>query len=420
MQIETKDGKQYAKIAELHEWEKNPRSITAEGMDRLTYQIKRLGQHSPLIVKEDGTVMSGNMRLKAMRTLGIEDVWVWVIPKDKENMAEEYALSANDRAGYYEDDLLAKLMPELDIDWSKYSVDLREPMNLKDFLEESKAVVEDEPPEKEEGPADSQEGEVYQVGKHRIMCGNSTKIEDMEKLMNGQKAKVVFTSPPYNMGADMYKKYTDDLKSEEYIKFNLQVINNLVPFLKGYLFWNISYNKKSRWEFIEIMYKIVKETGLQFLEMIVWDKGHGMPITASGQLTRQYEDVLMVADADTIKEELELYFLGTTEKGAYFNKRVNKGITNYWRIDTNNTQTEMNKACFPVKLPAKGIQLTSEIEEIVLDPFLGSGSTMMACEQLNRVCYGIELDPSLCDVVRKRYAKFIGKEDEWKTITPKI
>ena len=258
------------------------------------------------------------------------------------------------------------------------------------------------------------------IKSHYVMCGDSTKIEDVERLMNGEKIKCVFTSPPYNINSNMYKNYKDNLKSEEYIKFNLQVIANIIPFLRGYVFWNLSYNKNARTEFMEVFYKIIKETGLGFLELIIWDKGHGIPITADGQITRQYEDILAVADENTIKKDLELYLLGTSEKSAYFNKNTNRGITNYWKVDTNKTQIENNKACFPVNLPAKGIRLTTQEEDIIFDPFLGSGSTLIACEQLNRKCYGIELDPALCDVIRKRYAKFIGKEDKWETITQKI
>jgi DNA modification methylase len=252
------------------------------------------------------------------------------------------------------------------------------------------------------------------------MCGDSTKIEDVEKLMNGQKADMVFTSPPYNMGAGMYENYEDNLKSQEYIDFNLEVIHTWLPFLKGYLFWNISYNKNSRWEFLEIMYRIIKETGLRFLEMIVWDKGHALPITSKDMLTRQYEDVLFVGNEESINRDMDLFYVGTKYKRAFFNKKTNRGITNYWKVDTNNTQLENHLACFPVKLPAKAINLVTQPDELVVDMFLGSGSTLIACEQLGRTCYGMELDPKYVDVIRKRYAKLIGREEEWEKLSPKI
>lgn len=208
----------------------------------------------------------------------------------------------------------------------------------------------------------------------------------------------------------MYENYKDNLKSEEYIKFNLEVIKNIKEFLKGFIFWNISYNKNARWEFIEIMYRIVKETGLKFLELIVWDKGHALPINSKEGLTRQYEDILLVGDEQSISNDLELYFLGRNNRKAYFNKKNQRGITNYWRIGTNKTQLTNHLACFPVALPKRGIELMTDREDIVIDCFGGSGSTLIACEQLKRKCYIIELDPKYCEVIINRFEKFTNQK----------
>ena len=114
------------KLSDLHEWKDNPRSITTSGFERLKKQIHKLGQYKPLLITPDGEVLGGNMRLKAYRDLGINDVWVSVVEPKDENEKLEYALSDNDRAGYYDDDLLANLLPNYDIDWSQYSVDLKQ------------------------------------------------------------------------------------------------------------------------------------------------------------------------------------------------------------------------------------------------------------------------------------------------------
>ena len=228
--------------------------------------------------------------------------------------------------------------------------------------------------------------------------------------MGGKLARLVFTSPPYNMAGGMYENYEDNLKSEEFIKFNLKVIENCKEFLKGFIFWNISYNKNARWEFIEIFHRIIKETELKFLEMICWDKGHALPITSKEGITRQYEDILLVGDEDSISKDLELYFLGRNDRRAYFNKKNQKGITNYWRIGTNKTQIKENLTCFPVALPKKGIEIMTNRGEIVLDPFGGSGSTLIACEQLNRKCYMCEIDPIYCQIIINRWEKFSGEK----------
>jgi len=212
------------------------------------------------------------------------------------------------------------------------------------------------------------------------------------------------------MNAKMYQNYKDNLKSQEYIEFNLEVINLIKDYLKGFIFWNVSYNKNSRWEFLEILSRMVKETGLQFLEMIIWNKKRAMPITSTKMLTRQYEDILLAGDPDAIKEDMEIYFCGENDKGAYFNKKTRKGITNYWEISVNKTQLENHSACFPVNLPLKGILLMSEQGGVVLDPFGGSGSTLIAAEKAKRKCFMIELDPIYCDVIVKRWEIFTGKK----------
>jgi hypothetical protein len=128
--------KTYKNINELKNWQDNPREISPEGYERLINQIKKLGQHTPLIIKEDGTVMSGNMRLRAYKELGITDVWVEVISKDKEHLAMDYALSANDTAGRYDKEALLGLIdqnPEINLE--EFAVSFDEPILLKDFME---------------------------------------------------------------------------------------------------------------------------------------------------------------------------------------------------------------------------------------------------------------------------------------------
>lgn len=123
-------------IRDLKEWDKNPRSIKEKDFERLKAQIKKLGQYKPLLITPDGTVIGGNMRLKAYRSLGIEELWVSVITPKDENEMLEYALSDNDRAGFYDADLLANLVPDFpDFKWEGFAVDLAEPINLADIIE---------------------------------------------------------------------------------------------------------------------------------------------------------------------------------------------------------------------------------------------------------------------------------------------
>lgn len=121
-------------IKSLKEYDRNPRNITEEGMNRLKKQITKLGQYKPLIVTSDGIILGGNMRYKALKELGIEKVWVSIVKPKDENQMLEYSFSDNDRAGFYDEGLLEKLLPDFSIDWSDYAVDLLEPTLISDII----------------------------------------------------------------------------------------------------------------------------------------------------------------------------------------------------------------------------------------------------------------------------------------------
>lgn len=407
---------QKIKIKKLKRAEYNPRKELTpqdEEYQKLKKSIVEFGYVVPVIVNSDFTVIGGHQGITVLEDLGYEEIECNVLNLTKiQEKALNLALNKID--GIWDYDKLENVLAELkesDFDLEVTGFDYDEVEELLDKTIDSKEdnfEVEETLEEIEEPITKS--GDIWILGKHRLMCGDSTSKKDVEKLMNGEKIKCLFTSPPYNMGADLYENYTDNLESKKYIDFNLNVVKTWADYIRGYLFWNISYNRNTRWEFIEILYRIIKESGLRFMELIVWDKGHGMPIVSKDMLTRQYEDILMLGDDKSISNDMELYYLGTTEKRGYFNKKKGKGITNYWRIGTGNTQLENHKACFPVELPARAIELTTKEDEIVVDCFGGSGTTLIAAEQLNRRCYMMELDPKYCDVIVKRWETLTGQK----------
>ena len=392
---------EYVDIDSIKPYENNPRH-NEEAIPYVMNSIKEFGFKVPIILDKNNIIIAGHTRLESAKRLGMKEVPCLYASDLTEEQVKAFRLADNkvSEKSSWNFELLQEELEDLDLNMEDFGFE-------KIILDEE--IIEDEIPEKKK-ETNIKKGDIYQLGNHRLMCGDSTSEEDIDKLIDKNTIKCVFTSPPYNMNANMYDGYNDNLASEEYINFNLKVIDNIKKYLKGFLFWNISYNKNSRWEFIEIMYRIIKETGLKFMELIVWDKGHGMPITSQDMLTRRYEDILMVGDEDTISQDMDLYCIGTTEKKAYFNKKTNKGITNYWKVDTNNSQIKENKACFPVNLPAKAIKLCSEENENIMEPFGGSGSTLIACEQLNRNCYIMEYDEILCQVIIDRWENFTGEK----------
>ena len=406
------------KIKDLIPYEKNPRIDLKPGdeeYEKIKRSIKEFGFVEPIIVNSDMTIIGGHQRYKVLKELGYEEIECSVVNLDK---SKEKALNIalNKINGEWDNEKLECLLKELqDEDYDLYNTgfsaeEVEELLKSENIITTSEDDFDVANEIKQINNPVVKVGEIWHLGNHVLMCGDSTNADNVKQLMNGEIAKCLFTSPPYNMASQMYENYNDNLESKKYIDFNLDIIKLWMKYLKGYLFWNISYNKNSRWEFIEILYRIIKETGLRFMELIVWDKGHAMPIVSRDMLTRQYEDILLMSDEETLSREMELYYLGTTDARGYFNKVKGKGITNYWRITTGDTQLENHKACFPVGLPGRAIELTTNENDIVLDCFGGSGTTLIACEQLNRKCYMMELDPVYCDVIIKRWEKYTGKK----------
>jgi len=242
------------KISEIKPLERNPRTITSKDYAKLKKDMSSVGNFKPLICDKDLTVLGGNQRLRVLME-NIKDA------KEVEVSIPDRLLTEAERKKVIVLDNMHRGDFDMDMLANEFEDALNE-LGFDELLPEDVAEVEeDDYTEPDDLKTDIQLGDVYQLGNHRLMCGDSTKIENVEKLMNGEKAKCIFTSPPYNMGSNMYKYYSDNKKSSEYIQFNLDVVSAWSSILDCYMFWNISYNKKSLWGFLEIMYEIIKETG---------------------------------------------------------------------------------------------------------------------------------------------------------------
>jgi len=392
------------KLKELVPTTYNPRKLSEQQYKDIEASLKKFNLAEIPCINLDNQIIAGHQRIKILASLyGLDyeiDVRVPNRQLTKDEL-DEYLIRSNKNVGEWDFDILKDnfdISSLLDFGFDKDEL-------LKNFSIDESDIVEDETPELQKTTI-VRAGDIWELERHKIICGDSQDLSIYERLIADKSIGLVFSSPPYNMNADLYKNYKDNLESEEYIKFNLRVIENIEKFLKGFLFWNISYNRKTRWEFLEIIYKIIKETKLKFLELIVWDKGHGMPITTNTMLTRPYENILMTSSDGELSQDIDFYFCGNSDRKAIFNKTKGKAITNYWRVDTNNSQMKEHKACFPVKLPAKAMLLTTNETDFVLDVFLGSGTTLIAAEQTNRNCFGIELDPFYCQLIIDRYINF--------------
>lgn len=376
-------------IDTLHAWEKNPRTISPENLERLKKQIQSLGQYKPLLITKDGTVLGGNMRLKAYKELGIKDIWVSVVDAPTEEQKIEYALSDNDRAGKYEEDMLEGLIKEFpDVSWNDYSVDLSAPALVMDLMDSNQEIEEDEPPAVAEGEPDSKLGEVYQLGRHRLMCGDATKIEDVEKLMDGKKADMVFTDPPYGVEYEGGMKEWEQIKNDgkdNFCDFLTQALTTIKVVSKegaGWYVWHGGLRAKD-------VYQAFDNIGEEKRTQIIWNKNR----LAAGWGDYRY------------KHECCVY-----RNGQFYGGRDQ---TTVWDVAID--QDYVHPTQKPIKLINMAIKNSSKEEDNILDLFGGSGSTLIACEQTNRTCYMMELDPKYCDVIRTRYKNYLdnkGKQDK--------
>lgn len=391
---------QYYKSNDLIMAEYNPRQLTKDQYSQLKDSIKRFGLVDPLIVNKNkerkNILVGGHQRFKIAKEMGIDKIPC--VEVDLTLDAEkELNIRLNKNVGEWDYDALANYFDVGELtDWGFSNDELQ-------FYEEEPVqglIDDDEIPEVEE--AITKEGDLWILGEHRVLCGDSTKKEDVDLLMDGKKADMVFTSPPYNAntkvgnGSIFNKKnskklysegYKDNLSDSDYIKFAKAVLENCFMLTDGFIFWNVSYNSKSKFSYIE---QIQDRIGF-LIEQVCWKKSSTIPF--KGCLMREWEPI---------------YIFSTNKQ----NLGVKKVTGNYWEINNRYSQQENHKACFPVQLPEKGISLVSVNSGVILDPFLGSGSTLIAAEKTNRKCYGMELDPNYCDVIVKRWEDFTGKKAE--------
>ena len=386
----------------------NPRIIKDDKFQKLVTSIKEFPEMleaRPIVVNPDMIVLGGNMRLKAAKAAGLTEAPVYVATWE-ESKAKEFIVKDNVGFGEWDWDILANEWDAAELD--EWGLDVWQPEE-----EEKEGLTDpDEVPEAPEEPK-TKLGDLYILGDHRLLCGDSTKAEDVEKLMNGEKADMVFTSPPYNgetqVGFHKSKmkttnlyldNQTDDKTSSEYIQFNRDVFERIKEIASSemVILYNINYNRNSPDLFLDVIGE--GRDLFSLVETIVWEKSMAISL-AGDNLTRIVEFIFVLYNGE--------------DKPKINKTHSNECIKNLWKISNVGANNEIHKACFPVSLAEEGIRVYGKQNGILYEPFLGSGSTLIAAEKTNRKCYGMELDPKYCDVIVKRWEDFTGKKAElWK------
>jgi DNA modification methylase len=379
------------KISEVKNNPKNPRLIKDDKFKKLVKSIQEFPQMlelRPIVVDENNIVLGGNMRLKACKEAGLKEVYIVKAENLTEQQKDEFIVKDNVGFGEWDWDILANEWDAEKLD--EWGLDLPVDLSVQEVLE----AEEDDYEVPNEINTDIVLGDLFEIGEHRLLCGDSTDSDQVAKLMNGEQADLVFTSPPYNANTkagqgDIFNKkksiklynegYSDNLDSNQYIDFVVEVLNNCFLFTDGFIFWNVSYNANSRFEYIKQI-----SNHLEFLiEQICWKKSSTIPF--KGSLMRDWEPIYLFS---TNGDKLGL----------------DKVVSNHWEISNTGSQQDNHKACFPIELPYKAIELVDK-SNLILEPFCGSGSTMVASHQLKRKCYGMELDPKYCQVIIDRMKK---------------
>ena len=370
----------------------NPRKKLKKGdkeYEKIKQSLLKFGYVDPILVNEDLTVIGGHQRLTVLKDLDYETAKCVIVKLSKED-EKALNIALNKITGQWDEALLADLL--LDLQESDFNLDLTgfEPPEIDDILSNvhDKELSEDEFDVEEELKKQtvSRHGDIWQLGKHRVICGDSTKAETYKQLLDDRKANLVVTDPPYNVDVEETagKILNDNMSDGDFYQFLLsmftQVENHMETDASIYVFHADTEGLNFR--------KAFKDAGFYLSGCCIWKKNS----LVLGRSPYQWQ------------HEPCLYGWKKKGKHQWFSDRKQTTIWEYDRPKSSKDHPTMK----PIQLMAYPIQNSSMRGTIVLDPFLGSGSTLIAADQTGRVCYGIELDEKFVDVIVKRYIEVTG------------
>lgn len=402
-------------ISTIHPYEKNAKKHPKDQIEKIANSIKEFGFNQPIVVDKLGIIIVGHGRYEAALSLKMDEVPVLVadLPEDK---AKAYRLADNKlNESDWDMELvigeLSSLSSEL-LQLTGFDNEIlldpaKDPDAVPSFLDTVRSSI----------------GDLYEFGGNRVLCGDSTKIEDIERLMGDERAAMVFTDPPYNVnygatmkdklrGTDNRKILNDEFKNkDDFYRFLYDSMVSMRPFVIGDVYIAMSSSE------LHTLQRAFEDAGGHWSTFIIWVKNNFTIGRSNYQ--RQYEPILYgwfdgsshywsgrrnLGDVvkDQIREEAD---------GSHWLKVQNGGIeTDIWPFDKPRKNKE-HPTMKPVELMERAIVNSSLPENIVLDPFLGSGSTLIAANKNKRRCFGMELDPKYVDVVIQRYVDYTGDKN---------
>ena len=374
------------KINELKPHPKNPRVHPDSAIEKLERSIKEFGWTNPILVSKDGYILAGHARLKAAEKAGISEVPVIYLPLEGAK-AEAYLIADNrlqDETDWdYEK--LKDLLQELDtgeLDLELTGFDIEEIEDLMTQFHVPEEIIEGEVPEPPEEPI-TKPGDLWMLGRHRLLCGDATVAADVERLMGGEKAEAIITDPPYGINLDT--DYSGMVNREGVAgKKHRKIKNDDTGFDPGFIFAEFNYCKE------------IFLFGADYYAEKLLERNQGSWLVWDKRVEEKFDKVIGSA--------FELIWSRKKRK-----REILRHEYSSWgaRMEGAISGSKPHPTMKPVSLMADLVRRT---EGTILDLFGGSGSTLIACEQLNRTCYMMEIDPVYCDVIVKRWENLTGQK----------
>ena len=369
----------------------NSRTHSEEQVAQIAASIKEFGWTSPILIGADSVIIAGHARLRAARKLGMTEVPVIVLGHLSETKRRALVILDNQIPlnGGWDAGMLRVELQSLEVDGFDLSLIGFSDAELEGILAEPESTNEgltdeDAVPEQQES-AVTVPGDVWILGDHRLLCGDATQMGDVEKVMAGGLADMVFTDPPYGVNylATTHRKIANDNLGAAFEPFLRDACVNMLAVTKGAIYICMSSSE------LHTLEKAFREAGGHWSTFVIWAKNTFT--LGRSDYQRQYEPMLY-----GWKDGTRHYWCGARDQGdVWF---VKKPVKN-----------DLHPTCKPVELIERALHNSSKTRDTVLDPFAGSGSTLIACEKTGRQARLIELEPKYCDVIIRRFEQFSGK-----------
>lgn len=383
------------RINDLLPFDQNPRAMTEEEHAQLKKSLEKFNLAEIPAITPSGKIVAGHQRVRLLKELGRGDEIIDVRVPNRELTSEEfqeYLIRSNKTTGHFEDEQLLNFDETILEDTG---------FNL-DELRGGKEIIEDEVPEPPIEPK-AKLGDLYQLGNHRLLCGDATKKEDVERLMDGKKADIVFTDPPYGVSYGDKNAFLNSISRGNKIQTPIKHDHDTVPDMK--ILWDgfllsaaeATTNKASYYvcspqggELMMMMMMAIDQSPWMLKHTMIWVKNNH--VLGRSDYNYKHEPILYGWKKDGTHE----FIGGGAQK------------TSVWEVDKP-LSSKLHPTMKPIELMVNAIQNSTTESQIVIDLFGGSGSTLIASEQLNRSCYMMEIDPHYIDVIIARWEKFTNK-----------